>query len=74
MGAGDHVPRFNDRLKAGMAAAANLFFLVAVSTIWAIERSFFQGHQLTGIAPFLFIIAALLLILYFATLAASDRR
>jgi uncharacterized membrane protein YqjE len=69
----DDVARFNDRLKAAMAAAANLFFLVAVSSIWVVEVSVFDTHQLPGVSPLLFAIGELLLIVYFAALAASDR-
>jgi len=67
------VARFDDRLKAAMAAAANLFFLVAVSTIWAVESSAFDTHQLPGVSPLLFTIGELLIIVYFGALAASDR-
>jgi hypothetical protein len=56
-----------------MAAAANLFFLVAVCSIWAVESSAFDTHQLPGVSPLLFVIGELLLILYFGALAASDR-
>lgn len=69
----DDVARFDDRLKAAMAAAANVFFLVAVTTIWAVECSAFDTHQLPGVSPLLFAIGELLLIVYFGALAASDR-
>lgn len=69
----DDGARFDDRLKAAMAAAANLFFLVAVSTIWVIETSAFDTHQLPGVSPLLFAIGELLLAVYFSALAASDR-
>jgi hypothetical protein len=69
----DDVARFDDRLKAAMAAAANVFFLLAVSTIWAVESSAFDTHQLPGVSPLLFAIGELLLIVYFGALAASDR-
>jgi hypothetical protein len=70
---GEDVARFDDRLKAAMAAAANAFFLVAVTTIWAVESSAFDTHQLPGVSPFLFAIGELLVIVYFGALAASDR-
>jgi hypothetical protein len=69
----DDVARFTDRLKAAMAAAANLFFLLAVSTIWVVESSAFDTHQLPGVSPLVFAIGELLLIVYFGALAASDR-
>ena len=56
-----------------MAATANLFFLFAVCTIWAVESLIFDGRQLAGVSLVPFIIGELLLVVYFAALAASDR-
>jgi hypothetical protein len=73
MSAQDDVPRFDDHLKAGLAALANIFFVCVVVVIWRVEGPLFGGHQLTGIAPYLFILGASILIVYYAGLAASDK-
>jgi hypothetical protein len=73
MGARDHAPRFDDRLKAAMAAAANVMFTSVVVLMWGLEGPLFGGHQLYGSSPLLFVIFALTMVLYYGALATSDR-
>lgn len=73
MGARDDAPNFDDRLKAAMAAAANVMFTSVVVLMWGLEGPLFGGHQLYGSSPLLFVIFALVMVLYYGALASADR-
>jgi hypothetical protein len=65
-------PRFDDRLKTILAAAANLAFLLTLVGMWILEKPLFHRHQLSGSSLLIYTIGALSLIVYYGLRVVSD--